>query len=218
MIPVRKCRTLWLVTLGACLAGNLASCRLDETALREESMKEMNSREKLYFLEHIQGLDARDDLNQAVWEASRRSHTNILKYLKGKGADLNRSNAEGWSPLLFAAEQGDLETLRYLIEKVGCDVRARTKNRVSALMLAADAGQTEVCRYLLERGANINARSNRGSTALMFAAASGNKSLVNLLLEAGADPRMRDHDDLHAHDHASSPEIADLLRKAEGQD
>lgn len=199
----------FFLSILVCMA--IFSCRLDVQALKEDTLKDMDNRELLYFQENIQGIESRDDLTRAAGEASRRGHVHILSYLKTRGADLNRPDAEGWSPVLHAAEAGSLETLRFLIEKVGCDPRARTRDRVTALMLAADGGYLDVCRYLLDRGANINARSRRGSTALMFAAASGNPDLTALLLEAGADPRIADNTERRARDYATGPKVKALL-------
>ncbi len=168
------------------------SCKIDEQHLKDELLSTMQADELLYFSESVQTSEHGSDLNKAAREAARRGHIGVLSWLKAKGADLNRSDAEGWSPILYAAENAQLDTLRYLVEKAGVDVRARSKGRQTALMLACLGGQTDVCRYLLDRGANLNARTLQGSTALMYAAASGKLDLVQMLIESGADKQASD--------------------------
>ena len=106
----------------------------------------------------------------------------------------------GNTPLMESALQGDLATVKRLVEVEHVDVNALNALGLNALYFAAGAsptrpieqgvaGSTEVLRYLLKRAANPNANSNRnGMTALMTAATNRRADRVKLLLDHRANP------------------------------
>ena len=94
-------------------------------------------------------------------------------------------------PLYRAAEQGDIDTVKYLIDK-GADVNQRggggVLNDSNALSAACSKGDIAIVKLLLERGAIVDAASgNMGWTPLSSAAWQGHTDIVNLLLDRGAD-------------------------------
>ncbi len=95
----------------------------------------------------------------------------------------------GFTPLLFAAQYGDVETVRVLIA-AGADVNDVSADGASAVVLAAHAGQTEAAVALLDAGADPNA-ALVGYGALHVAATRGDVALVQALLAHGADPNAR---------------------------
>jgi|GEM_PF-127023 len=121
---------------------------------------------------------------------------------------------EGATPFLRAAQSGDLELLKLLLEH-GADPSIPTRDYVTPLMVASGIGwvegvtfewspeQTfEVVKMLLELGADPNARETLdGRTALMGAAHKGRTEVVQLLVDHGADLAARDigsRDSIHA--------------------
>jgi len=95
----------------------------------------------------------------------------------------------GYTPLLFAAQYGDVESTRLLLA-AGADVNDAAPDGASAVVIAAHAGQSDVGTVLLEAGANANA-AGAGYTALHIAAARGDVALATALLAHGADPNAR---------------------------
>ena len=95
----------------------------------------------------------------------------------------------GYTPLLFAAQYGDVETVRLLLGS-GADVNDAAADGSSAVVIAAHVGQTDVGVLLLDAGADPNA-SGAGHTALHIAATRGDVVLVRALLDHGADPNAR---------------------------
>lgn len=63
----------------------------------------------------------------------------------------------GCNQLMIAAENGELNRVRELLEK-GADVNARAQSGHTALILAANAGHLEVVNALLKAGADANVR------------------------------------------------------------
>ncbi len=112
---------------------------------------------------------------------------------------------EGATPLLRAAQSGDIELVKLLLSK-GADPKINTELGVTPLMVAAGIGWVEgvttewsnektleTIRLLIARGANVNAQDRGdGRTALMGAAHKGNDEAIRLLVAAGARLDTRD--------------------------
>ena len=91
----------------------------------------------------------------------------------------------GSTPLLFAAHNGDVETVRMLVA-AGADVNDVAASGTSALVIAAHSGHGPLGIFLLEQGADPNA-AGAGYTALHAAVLRSQVELVEVLLEHGAD-------------------------------
>jgi hypothetical protein len=111
---------------------------------------------------------------------------------------------EGATPLLRAAQSGDLTLVDLLLEH-GADPTLATDDGTTALMVAAGIGWVEGVTYewspartletvkrLLDLELPVNAQNLDGQTALMGAAHKGRKDVVELLVERGADLALRD--------------------------
>ena len=92
----------------------------------------------------------------------------------------------GYTPLLFAARGGGLESARLLVA-AGADVNDAAPMGTSPLVVAAHSGQGAVATFLLEQGADPDA-AGAGYTALHAAVLRGDLELVTALLAHGADP------------------------------
>lgn len=95
----------------------------------------------------------------------------------------------GFTPLLFAARSGDVESARLLLA-AGADVNEMAPGGASALVMAAHSGQGRVAQLLAERGADVHS-AGAGYTALHAAVLRGDRDLVSTLLARGADPAAR---------------------------
>ena len=77
-----------------------------------------------------------------------RKRAEVVQVLIGAGADIERRDNLGRSPLLCASECGGLEVARMLVE-AGAGVRITDKDGDTCLILAAHFGHTETVRYLV---------------------------------------------------------------------
>ncbi len=95
----------------------------------------------------------------------------------------------GYTPLLFAAQDGDVASTKLLLA-AGADPNDAAPDGSSAIVLAAHAGQDDVGKLLLNAGANPNAAGS-GYTALHIAAMRGDLVLMEALIDHGADLNAR---------------------------
>ena len=91
----------------------------------------------------------------------------------------------GFTPLLFAAREGALESARLLLG-AGANVNDTAADGTSALALAALSGQGALAALLIEEGADLNA-AGAGYTALHAAVQRGDLRLANTLIAHGAN-------------------------------
>ena len=95
----------------------------------------------------------------------------------------------GYTALLFAAQQDDVESARLLLA-AGADLNDTAPLGTSALVVAVHSDSVGVASLLLEKGAEPNA-DRAGYTALHAAVLRGNATLAAALLARGADPNAR---------------------------
>ncbi len=152
------------------------------------------------------GADIDDATSYGYWsplcEAAHgvQQNLDLVQLLIELGANVNGTCSSDWKPLMLAARDGRLETVRFLVEH-GAEVNYLASGAVyrSALDAAARAerGGTnylEIVGFLLDHGADPNGPSPEGASPLHNAVRSGNPRVVQLLLERGADPSRADRE------------------------
>lgn len=107
--------------------------------------------------------------------------------------DINdAANTDGITVLHCAAENGDTEVVRFLIEH-GADISAEdiVLSR-SAIHFAAENGNLDCIKYLTEKEANLLDQDIYGATALDYAARSGHLEAVKYLVDKKIDYTVKD--------------------------
>ena len=100
--------------------------------------------------------------------------------------DYSSPTAKKWPLLLEAINNGNLETVKKLIED-GVNVNL-IREGVTPLMIASSKGYAEIAETILHAGANINEKCDDGGTALHKATFDQEKTaIVDLLLQSGID-------------------------------
>ena len=132
-------------------------------------------------LEHGADVGARSKERPRLMHADS---TNASQY--DQGVMWNRG---GFTPLLFAARHGDVDSATLLLA-AGADVNDTAPTGASALVVATHSGHGTFAATLLDEGADPNA-AGAGYNALHAAILRGNRTLVGQLLEHGADPNAR---------------------------
>ncbi|HNR32696.1 MAG TPA: ankyrin repeat domain-containing protein [Candidatus Hydrogenedentes bacterium] len=126
--------------------------------------------------------------NMALHYAAVNGLVEIMTYFLEKGVDVDVRSSRGFTPLLLAAQAGQLATVKLLVEH-GADLRAQPVDEYGLCPLHAAAfnNAAEVARYLVEQGTPVDARSGKGNTALHLAAENGAIDAVKALIASGAD-------------------------------
>ena len=125
-------------------------------------------------------------------DAARTHDLSEVRKLLANGADPNKKEKNGRTPLMEAAACGYTDTLRVLL-KNGADVNATDMVGWTALFWASFSRRTEAMRLLVANGADVNAKDNEKKSALFWAASSGDTDTVKTLLEEGAKVNAKDN-------------------------
>jgi ankyrin repeat protein len=108
-----------------------------------------------------------------------------IEMIAKKSADVNAADADGTTPLLWAANVNDLDLVSRLL-KAGANPNQRNLLGSTPLAEAALNSNTEMIQTLLGAGADANAAGADGQTALMLVARTANIAAAKLLLDKGA--------------------------------
>jgi len=128
------------------------------------------------------------------------------------------------SPVLNAAEEGDLEKVKLLL-KQGRSINERdprVKFGWTPLIAAIYQRNTNVVHYPIESGADVNIPDSSGKTAIMWAMVSNeNLDIVKGLIAHGADLNARDKMGATVLSYASSdppkPRLLEVVKAAIAQ-
>jgi ankyrin repeat protein len=115
--------------------------------------------------------------------------------LAGVYTDLEITWKGGFTPLMFAAQQGNVDSARILLE-AGADVNARTPDYGSALVVAAASANEALALFLLEHGADPNVADNYGITPLHYVVQQGLTELRFFLTDESYRPLPRNQTEL----------------------
>ncbi|KAI5115998.1 hypothetical protein M0805_009257 [Coniferiporia weirii] len=110
--------------------------------------------------------------------------------------------------IFIAAQRGEVETIKMLIESGKAHASDRDEQNITPLHWAAINAQVPACRYLLEQGAEVDALGgDLVATPMQWAARNGYLYVIQLLIAHNADPTISDaqgYNTLHLVTHSSS--------------
>lgn len=129
-------------------------------------------------------------------------HAEVVEELVKHGADVGMGSKTGFTPLMFAAQQGDADSAKILLRAGAKPNDAQPKTGTTALMIASAMVRPQAVDVLLENGANPNALDANGYAALHrvvrdsdYGIDEGRKgavlTIVKSLLKHDADPNLR---------------------------
>lgn len=122
------------------------------------------------------------------------SNMEALLYFAEKTPNLNVQDADGWTPLMYAAKSQSVVVTKYLLQR-GADPNIGQSAGFTPLYLAAQEDNVHVCQLLLEGGANpALVGGPQKLSPLHIAAHKGCKPVCLVLVEHGADIYKEDAD------------------------
>lgn len=148
----------------------------------ENANKKPSQEECSQIEQHIKTAEDRE-----AWEAVKDLMLNCdaVTPLLAAGAAVNVHDKKRQTPLMLAAENGDVDIVKQLLQ-ARAEVNVQDNDGLTPLMYAAKGENESVIRELLQAGAHANAANHDGLTPLMYAASAGSPRAVKELLEAGA--------------------------------
>jgi ankyrin repeat protein len=114
-----------------------------------------------------------------------------LDLIAKKSVDVNAAEADGTTPLIWAANLNDADLAVRLL-KAGANAKAHNQLGSTALSEAVLNSNTQLIKALLDAGADPNFAGPDGQTALMVIARTSNVAAAKLLLDKGANPNVRE--------------------------
>ncbi|CAN9370155.1 unnamed protein product [Alternaria sp. RS040] len=124
------------------------------------------------------------------------TESHAIELLLLAGVDINSSDEDGYTPLIWACLYGDLSLVKLYL-KLGANPNVTKGQSRTPLYEACHARKPEEdkIKELLDHGADVNQQDKYGRTALFAVrlAAPGSASLISLLIKAGANVHHRSH-------------------------
>ena len=132
-------------------------------------------------------MDATDSFSMTpLMYAAGNGHTECVRLLVQRGADVYKRGDEGGTAAHYAAWKGYEEALLALLD-AGCEIDATDSRDMTPLMWAACNGHVECVQLLIQRGADVNKRDKEGLTAAHCAALCGKLAALQTLLAFDTD-------------------------------
>ncbi|XP_067653648.1 serine/threonine-protein phosphatase 6 regulatory ankyrin repeat subunit B-like isoform X2 [Haliotis asinina] len=174
----------------------------------------------------------------AVMYAVFSGQKDRIKYLMSKNGDTTVSQVVKNSLLHVASEYGTASVVKYLLNKLKCDIYSREAEGWTPVTRAVLAGKKDVLNFflkhkdlptfiikralhlacewgklsLLETLKDINSPDKHGQTPIMCAVSSGQKEIFDHLVSRKADMKLRDNDNNSLLHLACQPDDTSILQ------
>ena len=135
-----------------------------------------------------------------------------VEFLLTHGADPNKKNTVGSTPLHLAVSLNNINIVQLLLTR-GADPNKKSTVGFTPLHLAVNRNNKEIVQRLLDHGADPNIQNNYGATPLHLAAIHNtiNMDIVQLLLDHDANLNIRNNHGFTCQDYLNQnqPHVAD---------
>ncbi|XP_030844802.1 ankyrin repeat and KH domain-containing protein mask-like [Strongylocentrotus purpuratus] len=125
------------------------------------------------------------EVDKALHEAASEGHFDIVEYLVGQGAQIDKPTENGETALFLASRDGHVDVVKYLVGQ-GAQVEKGDNNGRTPLLNASQGGHLDVVQHLVSHGAEVDMGDNDGETSLHAASEGGHIDIVKYLVSQGA--------------------------------
>lgn len=152
-----------------------------------EARPDLASPDQVVTQEKLEGwLEEGADPNQELSNALLSGDKDRIKFLVSKGADVNKPDLQGWTPLTAAARQRRNETIDLLVE-LGADPNKADGNGLTPLAAALMRDHVPSIAALIEHGANVEEPGQEDYRPLALALAEKKYESAKALMAGKAD-------------------------------
>jgi ankyrin repeat protein len=126
-------------------------------------------------------------IDDAIVIAARHGMTEVVRTLINKGANINKRNSDGMTPLMLVAYNGHFEIVCLLLdEKADLNIAIPESGKTALILTSGYENRLNILNALLDAGADINIQCKNGDCALTEAAAYGSLEILQALISKGA--------------------------------
>ncbi|RAP28318.1 hypothetical protein DID78_05100 [Candidatus Marinamargulisbacteria bacterium SCGC AG-343-D04] len=136
-------------------------------------------------------------------------------HLLDNKSDVNTSNNNGWTPLHYAINNGNLEITKQLLRKK-ISLNSKDKKGRTPLHIATIKNFSDIIKLLLSEGVKANIKDYNGFSPMHYALFNFDLQAVELIIKYGGDINVKDHFDrtfLHWASSRGNANIINLLIK-----
>ena len=152
-----------------------------------EARPDLASPDQIVTREKLEGwLEDGADPNQELSNALLSGDRDRITFLVSKGADVNKADLQGWTPLTTAARQRRNETIDLLVE-LGADPNKTDSNGLSPMAAALMRDHVPSIKALIEHGANVEEPGQEDYRPLALALAEQKYESAKAIMDGGAD-------------------------------
>ena len=164
----------------------------------------------------------------ALHAAARNGHTEIVRYLISKGADLNAPDyyligcegatihAQDWqtceTPLHEACKNGNVEIIKLLVEN-GAQLDPVDSGHNTPLSNAAAKGHLDAVKYLVGKNARMDMEDVDGHTPIWMAVVNGHAPVVEFMLASGSPVGTFDYERMMLNQVSKNDQIIQMLKR-----
>ena len=131
--------------------------------------------------------DANDSFDSLTIRMLASCDYDVVKLLIEGGLDVNCCDRDGFTAIIHAADEGNLNVLK-LLHQSGANIHHVTNDGDNALMSAIlGTGDYDTVRWLIEKGVDVNFCNKDGRTAVLYAAELGPLNVLKFLHRKGAN-------------------------------
>ena len=120
-----------------------------------------------------------------IYQAAVRGDLRCIQFLARVGVDLNKTEFEGWTPLMIAAQFGHEDAVKALVE-FNADIHHAVFGGATALLIAAQNGHLGVVTTLYDKGAKLDVYDRDGASPLCRAVQYGHYDVAKFLVNRGS--------------------------------